>query len=92
MGFFGKKATLLPPRNPTDTVLPIPAWDDQHRMRACCLHVTYRFDDVLDPEILRQSLARLLELEGWRTLGARLRKKVWIGITHILHSPATHTR
>ncbi|GIK04023.1 hypothetical protein Aspvir_008098 [Aspergillus viridinutans] len=75
MGFFGKKAPLPPPRNPTDTVIPIPAWDDQHHLRALCLHLAYRFDDVLDPEVPRQSLERLLELDGWRTLGARLRKK-----------------
>ncbi|KAH1550971.1 hypothetical protein KXX57_009062 [Aspergillus fumigatus] len=75
MGFFWKKAALPPPRNPSDTIVPLPAWDDQHRMRACCLHVTYRFDDVLDPEVLRQSLERLLELDGWRSLGGRLRRK-----------------
>jgi hypothetical protein len=93
MVFFRRKAPLPPLRDPTDTVLPIPAWDDQHRMRACCLHVTYRFDDVLDPEVLRQSLERLLELDGWRTLGARLRKKVWIEIAPMVHSShLTHVR
>lgn len=92
MGFFWKKAALPPPRNPSDTIVPLPAWDDQHRMRACCLHVTYRFDDVLDPEVLRQSLERLLELDGWRSLGGRLRRKVSIEITYILCWLTTHIR
>ncbi|RHZ55803.1 uncharacterized protein CDV56_102415 [Aspergillus thermomutatus] len=75
MSFLWKSGHRPPKRDPTDTILPVPSWDDQRRMRDCCLHVTYRFDDVLDPEVLRRSLERLLQLDGWRTLGARLRKK-----------------
>ncbi|KAL2859791.1 uncharacterized protein BJX67DRAFT_40832 [Aspergillus lucknowensis] len=75
MGFLWKRGPSPPKKIPTDTVLPMPAWDDQRRMRHCCLHVTSRFDDVLSPEVLRQSLERLLQIDGWRTLGARLRMR-----------------
>jgi hypothetical protein len=76
MSFLWKSGPLPLKRIPTDIILPMPSWDDQRRMRECCLHVTYRFDDVLDPEVLRLSLERLLQFDGWRRLGARLRKKV----------------
>ncbi|KAI7198592.1 hypothetical protein KC316_g3977 [Hortaea werneckii] len=36
-------------------------------------HFFSRFDDVLDPEKLRKALERLLQIGGWRKLGARLR-------------------
>jgi hypothetical protein len=68
-----------PEKIPTDTVLPLQFWDDQRYTRAVCLDFTYRFDDVLDTEALRRSLERLLELDGWRTLGARLRMNVCEG-------------
>ncbi len=35
-----------------------------------------RFDDVMDPENLRMSLSRLLEIGDWKKLGARLRMNV----------------
>ncbi|KAF7588670.1 hypothetical protein BBP40_005421 [Aspergillus hancockii] len=75
MSFLWKSGRLPLKTISTDTILPVPSWDDQRRMRECCLHVTYRFDDVLDPELLYRSLERLLQFDGWRTLGARLRMK-----------------
>lgn len=76
MGFLSKSKPSRPERVPTDTVVPLSFADDQPHARAICLHHTCRFDDVLDIEALRLSLERLLELDGWRRLGARLRLNV----------------
>lgn len=51
-------------------------WDAQDVMQKLVLEFTYRFDDVLDAEKLKSSLERLLEIEGWRGLGARFKKIV----------------
>jgi len=41
-----------------------------------CFDFMLRFDDVMDPENLRMSLSRLLEIGDWKKLGARLRMNV----------------
>lgn len=51
-------------------------WDAQDVMQKLMLEFTYRFDDILDAEKLKSSLERLLEIEGWRGLGARFKKIV----------------
>lgn len=51
-------------------------WDAQDIMQKIVLDFTYRFDDVLDAGKLKSSLERLLEIEGWRGLGARFTKNV----------------
>ncbi|KAL5365927.1 hypothetical protein BJX96DRAFT_182057 [Aspergillus floccosus] len=58
---------------PTDTVVPVPLMDDQQLGRNSCVHHTYIFNDVLDTDKLQRSLQRLLEIGGWRKLGARVR-------------------
>ncbi|KAF7590719.1 hypothetical protein BBP40_002510 [Aspergillus hancockii] len=73
MGLLGKSNPSRPEKVPTDTVIPLLIWDYQRHTRDSCLHFAFRFDDVLDPEALRRSLERLLQMEGWRRLGARLR-------------------
>ncbi|KXG47983.1 Transferase [Penicillium griseofulvum] len=57
----------------SDTIIPFHFWDDVPHTRAIGLNVTLRFDKLLDPEKLRNSLTRLLEIDNWRKLGARLR-------------------
>ncbi|KAB8659294.1 hypothetical protein FH972_026183 [Carpinus fangiana] len=57
----------------TDTVVPLPVFDDQAALRCMVLYETLRFDEVLDPERLRHALERLMRIGGWRKLGARLR-------------------
>lgn len=61
---------------PTDTVIPLHYWDDTFIMRALVVDLTFRFDDVLDPEKIRNALVRLMEIGNWRKLGARLRMNV----------------
>lgn len=60
----------------TDEVLPTHFLDDTPGNRSFVLVWTLRFNDVLDPEMLHSSLTRLLEMEGWRKLGGRLRTDV----------------
>ncbi|CAG8909342.1 unnamed protein product [Penicillium egyptiacum] len=66
------KSQRVPATVPTDKIVPISDIDyvcDQ------TMELILRFDDVLDPEMLRQSLERLLEIGNWRKLGARVRPK-----------------
>ncbi|KAJ5164533.1 Transferase [Penicillium coprophilum] len=59
--------------SPSDTIIPFHFWDDVPHNRALCINITLRFDKELDPERLRSSLSRLLEIDNWRKLGARVR-------------------
>ncbi len=61
---------------PTDTVIPMHFFDDNWVNRSILLDFTLRFDDVLNPEKLRNALVRLMELGHWKKLGARLRQNV----------------
>ena len=72
---FGPKRPL-PERVPTDEVVPVHFWDDMPFLRGATLMWTFRFDDVLDADMLGASLSELFESEGWRKLGGRLRLKV----------------
>ncbi|EME48253.1 hypothetical protein DOTSEDRAFT_167955 [Dothistroma septosporum NZE10] len=47
--------------------------DDSDSNNGMSFDLKFRFDDLLDNERLRIALSRLLELEGWRKLGARIR-------------------
>lgn len=40
------------------------------------MDIMFRFDNVMDPEKLRISFSRLLEIGDWKNLGARLRMNV----------------
>lgn len=72
--FFSKPAA--PAKVSTDTVLPFHYFDDNEIYRAIRLQISFCFNDVLDAEKLRGAFARLLEMDGWRKLGARLRLNV----------------
>lgn len=71
---FGKSSA--PARVPSDTVVPFRFFDDTPLWRAFILYSTFVFDDVLDPSKLRDSLEALAKRDGWRKLGARLRRSV----------------
>ncbi|OJI95806.1 hypothetical protein ASPVEDRAFT_77587 [Aspergillus versicolor CBS 583.65] len=73
MGFFTTDKPVAPPRVPTDTVLPVSLWDSANIRRKWCLHYCFRFNDVLDPGELHNSLERLMQIGEWRRLGARIR-------------------
>ncbi|KAF4619080.1 hypothetical protein G7Y89_g14770 [Cudoniella acicularis] len=72
MGVFQSKPVQLA-TVPTDAIVPVHSLDDTPVFRSMVLEFTLRFDDVLDPLKLRESLAQLLEIGDWKKLGARLR-------------------
>ncbi|RLL97458.1 hypothetical protein CFD26_102971 [Aspergillus turcosus] len=78
-----------PPKVPTDTVMPLHLWNCQPDLQDYTEIMTYKFDSVLDYGILRKSLERLVELEGWRKLGARLRRNSAGQLEY--HIPAQYT-
>jgi hypothetical protein len=60
----------------TDTIVPLGQFDSTALIQRTFIHSTFLFDGVLDVDILRNSLEALIERDGWRKLGARLRRNV----------------
>ncbi|KFX87628.1 hypothetical protein V490_08130 [Pseudogymnoascus sp. VKM F-3557] len=58
----------------TDTIVPLGQFDSTALIQLTFIHSTFLFDGVLDVDILRNSLEALIERDGWRKLGARLRR------------------
>lgn len=50
---------------------------DDTKFNRDCISWSMRFNDVLDAEMLRDSLSELLDMGNWRKLGGRLRPKVY---------------
>ncbi|EED19052.1 LysR family regulatory protein, putative [Talaromyces stipitatus ATCC 10500] len=73
MGLFSSSRPA-PETVPSDRIIPLSLWDDQDYARAISLDITLTFNDVLDPEKLRDSLDILLRKKGWQKFGARLRR------------------
>ncbi|KAK2051371.1 hypothetical protein LY76DRAFT_675569 [Colletotrichum caudatum] len=85
----GRKARrACPDRIPTDEVLPVFFFDDTPMLRNAILCWTMRFNDVLDPLKLRQSLEMLLRRDdGWRKLRGRIRLDATTGKRLEIHVP-----
>jgi hypothetical protein len=75
MGYFFSKPSS-PPTIATDKVVPFHFWDDNKMLRPVVPEVTLSFDDALDVAKIRSAIQQLLEREGWRKLGARMRMNV----------------
>lgn len=72
-----KSTPNTPARVASDDVIPLHHFDDNPILRKIVVNFMLRFDDVLDPQKLRQALERLVTREdGWRKLTARLRLNV----------------
>ncbi|KAI1263605.1 putative LysR family regulatory protein [Xylariaceae sp. FL1019] len=67
----------------TDHIVPV-RWSDSHFRVA--YDYSFRFEDVLDPVVLRAALDRLIQIRGWRKIGARLRLNSSGGLDY--HIPA----
>jgi hypothetical protein len=76
MGLFSSTQPPQPTTVPSDEIIPLHFWNTALCMRGTVLDVSLKFDDVLDVSELRDALNRLLEMEDWRQLGARLRMNV----------------
>ncbi|KAF7194592.1 O-acetyltransferase PaAT-2 [Pseudocercospora fuligena] len=72
-----------------DTIYPLHMLDDTRTLHSIVVAWTLRFDDVLDPEKLKDALSKLLEIGDWRKLGGRLRLKEDGSLE--LHSPNIYT-
>ncbi|KAI8631473.1 putative LysR family regulatory protein [Xylariaceae sp. FL1651] len=70
MGLFTANRAQ-PPIVPTDDVTPLRFVDELYPVS---FDFTLVFRDVMDTEILRASANKVLQREGWRQLGARLRR------------------
>lgn len=49
---------------------------DGAKYQHCILTLLVRFNDILDPQKIKESLSRLLEIGDWKKLGGRFRTKV----------------
>jgi hypothetical protein len=74
LGFAPKREQA--PLVPTDEVVPMHLFDDIVGYRNNLLTWSCHFDEVLDANKLKDSLWQVLEMDGWRKLGGRLRKTV----------------
>ncbi|KHN95647.1 Chloramphenicol acetyltransferase-like domain protein [Metarhizium album ARSEF 1941] len=59
---------------PTDTVVPLSQFDNPMPLQRMFIYSTFLFDHVLNVSMLRNGLEALIERDGWRKLGARLRR------------------
>lgn len=72
MGLFSDKREQ-PPTVPTDTITPLRFVDELYPF---AFDFSLVFREVLDPQALREAAESVLERDGWRQLGARLRCNV----------------
>lgn len=59
-----------------DDIFPVHFLDQAGIIRGCIVSFTFRYNDVLDPEVLHDALVKLLEIEDWKKLAGRLRLNV----------------
>lgn len=59
-----------------DDLYPLHYFDDTTINRSMIMCWSMKFDDVLDPEALRDSLSQVLDMGDWRKLGGRLKVNV----------------
>lgn len=81
MSFVARILGLGPRRQqpelvPSDEIVPMHLFDDTFYLKDYTLIWTFKFDDVLDADMLGDSLSELFKSEGWRKLGGRLRQRV----------------
>lgn len=71
---FGRKPG--PAHIPGDRIVPLHFFENSPLVQGNNFAVSLVFDDVLDPEKLRESFEGLVKRDGWQRLGGRLRKNV----------------
>ncbi|TPX07382.1 uncharacterized protein E0L32_002148 [Thyridium curvatum] len=74
---------------PTDQVIPLHWFEDGFMWKTVIVYTLLAFDEALDPETLRDSLTRLIQRDGYKKLGARIRKNAQGGVEY--HVPAEFT-
>ncbi|RSL73751.1 hypothetical protein CEP54_000117 [Fusarium duplospermum] len=71
---------------PTDKIIPLHWFEDGVMWKKVIVYTLFVFDDALSPDKLRDSLERLVDREGYRKLGGRLRRNAQGGVEY--HVPA----
>ncbi|KAI1269156.1 hypothetical protein F5Y18DRAFT_439700 [Xylariaceae sp. FL1019] len=84
--YSSERPLASPARVSSDAVVPLGFYDDTMIFRIFVLGSMFVFNDVLDPQKLRSSLERLAQRDGWKRIGARLRKNDNGALEH--HIPA----
>lgn len=59
-----------------DKVVPLGIFDDTFLTWDVVYYTMFLFDDAMDVSRLRDGLESLVERDGWRKLGARIRRSV----------------
>lgn len=67
---------MSPSGQQADVVVEVSEWDNMQVVRDQIPLITLQFKDLLDPERLHESLVRLIDRDGWRRAGGRLRLNV----------------
>lgn len=57
---------------------PLHYFDNTHQARSTVMCLTLKFDDVLNADMLHESLIKLIKNDHWRKIGSQLRRGVSI--------------
>lgn len=52
--------------------IPLHYFDNTHQLKSTVMCLTLKFDDVLDADMLHESLIKLIKNDHWRKIGSRL--------------------
>ncbi|WZH46926.1 hypothetical protein QYS62_008053 [Fusarium acuminatum] len=85
----GKAEPLMPETVKSDDVIPVHLFDDSAAARGIVLVWTFRFEDILNPQKLRDALSELFGMDGWRRLSGRFRMQPDGGLE--IHVPKKFT-
>ncbi|TLD15133.1 hypothetical protein PspLS_10592 [Pyricularia sp. CBS 133598] len=55
-------------------IIPLHSYDSMPLFTSIVLTVMLKYDRVLDPQVLRDAMVKLIDREGWRKLGSRLKR------------------
>ncbi|KPM36043.1 hypothetical protein AK830_g10522 [Neonectria ditissima] len=82
LGFTKEAPSIVP----SDRIIPLHWFEDGFMWKKVIVYTLFVFDDALDPELLRGSLERLIQRDGYKKLGGRLRKNATGAVEY--HVPA----
>lgn len=74
--FVGLAGSETPKPVASDQVIPLHWFEDGFMWKKVIVYTLFVFDARLDPEKLHESLGRVIERDGYRKLGGRLRRNV----------------
>ncbi|KAI6350745.1 hypothetical protein MCOR25_010435 [Pyricularia grisea] len=57
-----------------EKIIPLHEYDSMPFLTGLVLTLLLKYDRVLDPDVLRDAMIKLIDREGWRKLGSRLKR------------------